>query len=356
MYPFEFTPHVVEAIWGGNALVTRYGKPGDANAKLGESWECWNENVVASGDFAGKTLSELTRLMGPALVGIVPLADRASFPILTKIIDAHESLSVQVHPEDAYARRVERQPNGKTECWIILEAKAGAELILGFTKDTDATEYRRRVQDGTLGEILRRVPVKAGDIFHIPAGTLHAIGAGIVIFETQQTSATTYRIFDWNRVDAAGKPRELHVDKAADVLDFSRSTRGAIVPVAYKYLGLERDLLIADSRFGIESLAITTGPSRYLLEATATVFFAQETAVTIRALTDTLTLAPWQSVLIPAGMDRVELRAESATKILAITTPGADSRARKRLALAGVDAAATATFLEQFQDLPRNAA
>ena len=147
--------------------------------------------------------------------------------MLTKIIDAREALSVQVHPDDAYAQRVEHQPNGKTECWYVLDCEPGAELVLGWTRDTTRDEYERRVADGTLGDILRRVPVTPGDAFYLPAGTLHAIGAGIQLFETQQASDLTYRIFDWNRVGADGKPRELHVQKAGDVLDFRATFRWA---------------------------------------------------------------------------------------------------------------------------------
>ena len=153
--------------------------------------------------------------------------------MLTKIIDARAALSVQVHPDDAYAQRVEHQPNGKTECWYVLACDAGAELVLGWTRDTSREEYERRVADGTLGDLLRRVPVQPGDVFYLPAGTLHAIGAGIQLFETQQTSDLTYRIFDWNRVGADGKPRELHVAKAADVLDYRASSRGAVRTLSY---------------------------------------------------------------------------------------------------------------------------
>ena len=347
LYPLALTPRLVEALWGGNALVTRYGKAGDVTAKIGESWECWNDDLISNGTHAGKSLSEVLRKMGPALVGLAPLADRTSFPILTKIIDAHQSLSVQVHPDDAYAKRVEREPNGKTECWVILEAVAGAELILGFAKDTDAQEYRRRVEDGTLGEILRRVPVQKGDVFHIPAGTLHAIGAGIVLFETQQTSATTYRIFDWNRVDTAGKARELQIDKAADVLDFRQSHRQAVQPLSYQVQGMKRTLLVADARFGVESLEIAQH-GRYITEAVANIFFTHETEVRLGWAGQEMTIAPWQSVLVPAGIDRVEFFSSTPTKIFAITPPGADLRARKRLENIKYSAGNIDAFLAQF--------
>ena len=157
LYPYVLEPKLTAAIWGGDALVTRYGKPGDRAQALGESWECWDENRVANGALAGKTLGELRAELGDALTG--PIDPARTFPVLTKIIDAREPLSVQVHPDDAYAQRVEHQPNGKTECWYVLACEPGAELVLGWARDTSREEYERRVADGTLGEILRRVPV-----------------------------------------------------------------------------------------------------------------------------------------------------------------------------------------------------
>jgi mannose-6-phosphate isomerase len=350
MYPMELTPRLVEAIWGGEALVARFGKPGALSAKLGESWECWTENPIAAGPAAGESLGEVMQLMGPALIGLTPLADRHIFPLLTKIIDAHQALSVQVHPTDAYARTHERRPNGKTECWVILEAAPGAELILGFLKKTDAAEYLRRVADGSLGDILRRVPVKKGDVFHIPAGTLHSIGAGIVLFETQQSSDLTYRIFDWNRVATDGKARELQIDKAAEVLDFRESHRAAVQPLAYRLFGADRSLLVADRHFGVEEITLTAR-SRYLIESVATLFMAEDQAIEMRAGDEVLTLQPWRTYLLPAGFDRVELWSrDSGAKLFVVTPPGADERARRRLELAGVDPVRIESFLAQFAD------
>ena len=225
VYPFAVEPKETPAIWGGDALVKRFGKKADPNAKIGESWECWDENPVAQRSVGRQDDRRLARAARPRrLLG--DLDPQQLFPILTKIIDAHDALSVQVHPDDAYAQRVEHQHNGKTECWYILAAERGRGTRLGWTHDTTREEYERRVADGTLGDILRRVPVKPGETYYLPAGTLHAIGAGIILFETQQASDLTYRIFDWNRVGADGKPRELHVKKAADVLDYHQGTRG----------------------------------------------------------------------------------------------------------------------------------
>jgi len=246
LYPYVLDPKVTPAIWGGDALVARYGKHGDRAQPLGESWECWDENAVRNGPLAGTTLGALRTELGNGLTG--PIDPGRTFPVLTKIIDARAPLSVQVHPDDAYAQRVEGQPNGKTECWYILACEPGAELILGWARDTSREEYERRVADGTLGEILRRVPVRPGDAFYLPAGTLHAIGAGIQLFETQQASDLTYRIFDWNRVGTDGKPRPLHVAKAGDVLDYRATYPDAVRQLAYEVPGARHTLLPADRR------------------------------------------------------------------------------------------------------------
>jgi mannose-6-phosphate isomerase len=306
LYPFVLEPKVTSAIWGGDALVKRFHKPGDPGAKLGESWECWDENRVANGALAGTTLAELRAQLGATLTG--PIDPARIFPVLTKIIDAREPLSVQVHPDDAYAQRVEHQPNGKTECWYVLDCEPGAELVLGWTGDTSRDEYQRRVADGTLGEILRRVPVHPGDVFYLPAGTLHAIGAGIRIFETQQASDLTYRIFDWNRVGPDGKPRQLHVEKAADVLDYRATFPAAVKTLSYEADGIAHTLMIADPRFAVERVTITRGDAYVETDGrplTLTVMGAHlrvDLDVDASAL-----LEPWQTVVTPACNARIAL-------------------------------------------------
>jgi mannose-6-phosphate isomerase len=346
--PLALEPKLSSAIWGGSALTERYGKHGDPAVPLGESWECYDANAVVAGPFAGITLARLRADLGAALMG--PLDAAARFPILTKIIDAHESLSVQVHPDDAYAQRVEHQPNGKTECWYILEAVPGAELVLGWNRDTDRAEYERRVADGSLGDLLRRVPVKAGDAFYLPAGTLHAIGAGIVLFETQQTSDITYRIFDWNRVDAQGNGRELHTAKAADVLDFRESFADAVHQLTFSDGGLERTVCIADVRFTVERLGIgETGASLDLAGLPATLT-ALERPVVIAVGGEESTVAPYGTVVLPAALGRVGLAPHTAgTTEALLATPALPAAVlRDRAVAAGIPAGRVATFLAQF--------
>jgi len=336
--PLIVEPTLTPAIWGGGALVTTYGKSGDPGALLGESWECWDANRICTTDGRIETLAQVRERMGSALMGSLDPAQ--PFPILTKIIDAKLALSVQVHPGDAYARRVEHQQNGKAECWYVLAAAPGAELVLGWTRDTTRDEYERRVADGTLGELLRRVPVAAGDAFYLPAGTLHAIGAGIQLFETQQTSDLTYRIFDWNRVGADGKPRELHVSKAADVLDFHARNQSAVTQLHVREEGIDRTLLIADRRFLVERISIVGASGTYRTHGRPVTMTACESEVFVRTGADVATLAPYQTIVVPAAIASLEVIASGD---VLVATPDPDLGAL--LALAGADGAA---FFAQF--------
>lgn len=349
LYPLLLEPKESPAIWGGHALVTTFGKPGDPAAKIGESWECWDENRIANGAYAGQSIAELRSRLGSQLLGNLD-ANRI-FPILTKIIDARDWLSVQVHPYDAYAERVEHQPNGKTECWYVLRADEGAELVLGWTRDTNRNEYERRVADGTLGDLLRRVPVKAGDAFYLPAGSLHAIGAGIILFETQQASDLTYRIFDWNRVGADGKPRQLHVQKAADVLDFHRGTRGPVDQVTYDVDGMQQTAIIADRRFTVARVVATQEAASLPTEDRPLILMALEHPLVVSAGGVDVQLKAYQTALVPAAAQWCMVWApdgiERAPFMLVTPPPHAESVAVRMLA-AGVPQDQIDHFMSQF--------
>jgi mannose-6-phosphate isomerase len=352
LYPYLLEPKESPAIWGGDALVKRYGKPGDPQQRLGESWECWDENAVANGALAGRCVRDLRGELGRSLTG--PIDPARTFPVLTKIIDAREPLSVQVHPDDSYAQRVEGQPNGKTECWYILDCEPGAELVLGWLRDMTREEYQHRVADGTLGEVLRRVPVHAGDAFYLPAGTLHAIGAGIQLFETQQASDLTYRIFDWNRVGADGKPRELHVQKAGDVLDYRATFPGAVMQLPFREQGLERTLLVADPNFLVERVVVTRDEA-YVetdgLPLTITVMGAhlRVDSPGLDSPDASTLLEPWQSIVTPAAFERIALIPGGTPTSALIVHPQPDLRKmRQRAIAAGAGERAADAFFAQF--------
>ena len=208
-------------IWGGNRLREEYGKKLDSD-KIAESWElsCHKDgqSVIDGGEFDGKTLSEFIGAKGKTAV-LGTNCDRFEyFPILIKLIDAKDNLSVQVHPSNEYALKVEGE-YGKTEMWYIVDCNEGAELLYGFKHEISKEEFAQRIENNTLLEVANNVPVHKGDVFFIESGTLHAIGKGILIAEIQQNSNTTYRVYDYGRVGNDGKPRELHVEKALDVTE-----------------------------------------------------------------------------------------------------------------------------------------
>jgi mannose-6-phosphate isomerase len=224
LYPLKFEPIFSEKIWGGDKLKTFLNK-NIPSVKTGESWEIsgipGNVSIVGNGFLAGNPLDELIEVYMGDLVG-----DRIyeqfgpTFPLLIKFIDANDVLSIQVHPDDEMA--MERHNSfGKTEMWYIMQAEAGAELIVGFNKEVTKEEYLEKVESNTLKEILNYEPVKAGDVFFLLAGRIHSIGAGILLAEIQQSSDITYRIYDFDRLDDKGNPRELHTDLAVEAIDFT---------------------------------------------------------------------------------------------------------------------------------------
>lgn len=215
---FTLKPALKDYLWGGNKLKTDFGFQSELE-KVAEGWmlSCHKdgESVASSGKHKGKALSEIINEEGKKILG--ENAQKYDFfPILIKLIDAKNDLSVQVHPDNEYALRVEGE-YGKTECWYILDCDEGAELIYGFKDKISKDEFKRRVEDGTFLEAVNKVKVHKGDMFFIEAGTLHAIGSGILLCEIQQNSNTTYRVYDYDRVDKDGNKRPLHTEKAIDV-------------------------------------------------------------------------------------------------------------------------------------------
>lgn len=228
LYPLKFKPRVKERIWGGQAILKKKGKTVARLSKdklYGESWDLssvkGDVSVVANGFLKGNNLEEIIEVYMGELVGEENFEKYGlEFPLLVKYLDCNDKLSVQVHPNDELAE--ERHNSfGKTEAWYVVDCKPGAAIYLGF-KNLELTreEYIAAVAESRLEELLNRVEVKPGDVFFIPAGTVHALGAGIEVVEVQQTSDVTYRIYDWDRVDASGKGRELHTALAVDAIDF----------------------------------------------------------------------------------------------------------------------------------------
>lgn len=222
-YPLLFEPILKERIWGGTKLKTDLDK-NIFSDKTGESWELsavkGDVSVVKNGPYKGKTLTKIIEHFKDELLGEKVFADFGTeFPLLFKFLDAKEDLSIQVHPNDELAKK-RHNSFGKTEMWYVMQADADAKIIVGFKETSSPEQYLKHLKNNSLLEILNEVKVKKGDVFFLETGTIHAIGAGIVIAEIQQTSDITYRIYDWDRVDDKGNKRELHIDLALEAMDY----------------------------------------------------------------------------------------------------------------------------------------
>ena len=221
LYPLTFNPIFKERVWGARNLERLYGKKLPANVPIGESWEISDRtgdvSVVNNGPLAGKELRWLVENHRADLLGDAKL-EAGRFPLLIKLLDAQEKLSLQVHPPASKAAELRGDP--KTEMWFIADAIPDAELYVGLKRGVTRADFERRIGDGSVAECFHRARVRAGDSMFLPSGRVHAIGAGLVIFEIQQNSDTTYRVFDWNRVGLDGKPRELHVPQSLASIDF----------------------------------------------------------------------------------------------------------------------------------------
>lgn len=304
MAVLKLTPAFKDYLWGGTRLRDDFQKDCDFD-KIAESWElsCHKDgpSTIANGEFKGLTLSEYIDKAGKSVLG-TDCEKFENFPILIKLIDAKDNLSVQVHPDNEYAQRVEGE-YGKTEMWYIVDCDEGATLLYGFKDTITKDEFAQRIADNTLLEVTNAVPVKKGDVFFIQAGTLHAIGKGILIAEIQQNSNTTYRIYDYGRVGKDGKPRELHVEKAKDVTDLCPAKAYPETPVEQKD-GYTSKLLSSCDYFTTYAVDVD---SEAVLEADEKSFLSLlildgECEITAD---DTVKAKKGDSIFVPAGTGKV---------------------------------------------------
>ncbi|MCI5052490.1 MAG: class I mannose-6-phosphate isomerase [Simkaniaceae bacterium] len=289
-YPIKLKPAYKHYLWGGNRLSSIYGRQVDTCA---ESWEISDREdgmcVVENGSYAGRSLHDLVQEFSVDLVG----EECSQFPVLIKVIDAARSLSVQVHPDEKTARELGSEP--KTEMWIVLDADEGAALYVGLHSGITKESFETTLNANEVELILNRLSVEPGDVYFIPAGTIHAIGKGCMIFEVQQNSNTTYRVWDWGRLDADGKPRELHRKEALQSVDVDSHPE----KVALKEIGEGRELIVENPRFVVEKWTILEKPLSVKPENSYVTLFIQkgECRVTLNEAVD---LKLGQSVLIPA--------------------------------------------------------
>jgi mannose-6-phosphate isomerase len=319
LYPFTFQPIFKERVWGGRELERLYQKPLPKGVPIGESWEISDRpgdaSVIVNGPLAGRDLRWLMENHAADVLGNArPQGGR--FPLLLKILDAREKLSLQVHPPAAAASALNGEP--KTEMWYVAQAAADSELYVGLKRGVSRAEFEQRIQTGTVAECFHRVGVQSGDAMFLPSGRVHALGGGLVIFEIQQNSDTTYRVFDWNRLGLDGKPRELHVPQSLASIDF-RDYEPSLLPRTCTRNGSRKVRpLVSDPAFTAEiqeteadvSVSLQPGKMQILALLNGHLQVCQDSG--------SLELTAGQSCLLPASLPQVIVRAQIPAAFLRV--------------------------------------
>lgn len=306
LYPLRFQPLLRRYVWGGRRLAEVLGKP-IGEETCAESWEVADhgddQSLVAAGPLAGRTLRELVAEHGEELFG--RHAGQRQFPLLLKFLDAARALSVQVHPNDEQAARLDPPDRGKTEAWVVIEAQTGSTIYAGLKRGIDRAALERELVRGTCEQVLHRIEPRAGDVIFIPAGTVHALGGSLVVAEIQQSSDTTFRLFDWNRLGADGQPRPLHIDEALAVIDFARGPVDPVEPQATERPHVSR--LVTCEQFILERMTLAApepvgGDQRFHLLAVI------EGAALVDGDPTGRPLAKGDTLLLPAAVGAVTVR------------------------------------------------
>jgi mannose-6-phosphate isomerase len=333
IYPLTFTPVLQHYIWGGRNLETLLGRtlPPGITA---ESWEISGHETsptrVNNGPLSGQTLPDVVARLGEKLVGHRSATYLApgKFPLLVKLLDANKPLSVQVHPRDDYAQTHENGELGKTEMWYILHAAPAAKLIFGLKPRITPELFRAQLAAGTLETCLHTLPVKAGDAIFIPAGSIHAIMEGIVLAEIQQSSNTTYRVYDWNRVGADGKPRPLHVDKAMDVINFNQVEPGPFTPrPVEKTAAMSREIISESPYFVVEKVTLSDSGQQYVGRCDGNTFEIWGTMAghcQLDGADSRIDLPAIRFTLLPAALGDFRVTATKPSTLLRVYIPEAD--------------------------------
>ncbi len=320
LYPLKFRPLFKDKIWGGDRIKSVLGMNYFPLPNCGEAWVLsgvpGSETIVTNGFLKGNELNELVEVFMEDLVGEAAFERYGNeFPLLIKFIDSNDSLSIQVHPDDALAAR-RGIGNGKSEMWYILEAEPGAEIISGFNRKMDVKTYLEFLERNKLTEILNREIAHKSDVFYIPAGRVHALGPGILLAEIQQTSDTTYRIYDWGRVDEKGKSRELHLDQALEAIDFT-------VPdsyrTTYRKIMNQTESLVDCSHFTTQILSFNKAIRKDYSELDSFVIYVcVEGMIRVECGSSVETLKKGEVLLIPAITGKLILSPKTESRILEV--------------------------------------
>ena len=321
LYPFVFQPIFKDRIWGGRELKRLYTKKIPAG-NIGEAWEISDRpgdaSVIANGSLAGKDLRWLMENHAAEILGDAKPAAQNRFPLLCKILDAREKLSLQVHPPASKAGELHGEP--KTEMWFIADAAPDASLYVGLKHGVTRAEFEKKISDGSVADCFHRIPVKAGDTMFLPSGRVHAIGDGLVIFEIQQNSDTTYRVFDWNRVGLDGRPRELHIAQSLASIDFN-DFEPKLVPANYRQgPQFKFRQLVEDPLFNVQELVFENAGSVKLSGSYLRIITVTKGAATISddGSGIVVELKSGDFCLIPACLKNVEIKAAMNTSFLCV--------------------------------------
>lgn len=313
LYPLTFEPILKERVWGGRNLERLYRKLLAPASPVGESWELSDRpgdvSVVANGALKGQDLHTLVQEFGRDLTGRARLYN-GRFPLLIKILDAQEKLSLQVHPPAKKAVELGGEP--KTELWYVAEAGPDAELYVGLKRGCTREEFARRLASGTVEACFHRVRVRAGDAMFLPSGRVHALGAGLVIFEIQQNSDTTYRVFDWNRVGLDGKPRQLHLEESLASINFEDFEPALVRPPDKS----ARAVLVRDPLFTVELAHLEPDEAWPFESGTMRILGLVSGAVEVQSAGSAVGLKAGQFCLVPAGAPAPLVRAEGVATLL----------------------------------------
>jgi mannose-6-phosphate isomerase len=321
LYPLLFEPVLKAYVWGGRRLETLYGRD-LPDGIVAESWEIAahrdGASIVTNGKLAGKTLTEVHAMYGIALIGHNSqwAQDRAKFPLLIKLLDARQRLSVQVHPDDMYASHKENDELGKSEMWVVLHAEPEAQLILGVSQGTNPSNFREAIETDSLAPFLHHLPVSAGDFVCVPSGSLHAILGGIILAEIQQNSNATYRVYDWGRVS---DDRPLHIEQALDVINFDQVE--PVIPTPSEISssnGVVREGLCHNKYFTVERLKMSPGSSfkGFLNGETFEIWGVLEGAAHLQSKSAAVQLDAIRFVLLPASTGKFTIEADEESTLL----------------------------------------
>jgi len=344
--PSRLEPIFSPRPWGAKSLAPYFPEKSNLAEPLGEAWLTGSDSKFADGPFAGKSLGEVWPSLPIAWTGARVHPDHA-FPILVKFIFSEEKLSLQVHPDDAYAREHEQSAGGrgKTEMWYAVSARPGAEVLAGLKSAVTRESFKRAILDGSAEDCLLHVPMSSGDAIFIPAGTVHTIGAGLVLCEIQQLSDITYRVFDYNRRDAHGRARELHIEKALAAAKFGEPSPGKIAPVKIQQGAIIKTFFAACPYFAAEkwefasAVNAATKPEHFELQ------IILDGAGTMKASGESIPYARAQAFLFPAALGAFTLAPSAPTSLLRTYVPSDPAEFFVPLAAAGIDSATIAKLV-----------